>query len=194
MPDEVSVLLQRSFLADIGTASLDELTVKRDACRRAGAALAFVARLYRADLEVIEAEVEWRSYRLDRQLTMLADTLAASLTEPADRVGVAQGDLGVPSPDTEGPFSGLDLFTASPAIAEEVSAVAAALRRLSDEELGGRSELVRSAAAAAQSRRAALRHTIDRLDAEIASRYRSGEADVAPQEGGGDKDGDDGAR
>jgi hypothetical protein len=193
LPDEVSVLLQQSFLADVDTAPLDVLTVKRDACRRAAAALSFVARLYRADLEVIEAEAEWRSYSLDRQLSMLADTLAATVAEDAERPVLGQRELQAALPEGDGPLFGLDLLTGAQAVAEEVSAVAAALRRLSDAELAERSELVRSAAAAVQSRRAALRQTVDRLDAEIALRYRAGEADVAGQEGS-DKDGDDGGR
>lgn len=167
LPDEVSVLLQPAFLVDLGMASLDELTVKRDACRRAVAALAYALRLYRADLEVIEAEVEWRSYRLDRQLSMLADTLAASL------------GAGEEAADPDGPLSGLDLLSEAPGSAAEVTALAAAVRSLSDDELTERAQLVRSASAAAQSRRVALRQTVDRLDAEIAARYRSGEADVA---------------
>src|SRR5579872_6779669 len=106
-PDEVSVLLQPTFLDGLETASLDELTIKRDACRRAAAGLAYLLRLYRADLEVIEAEAEWRSYRLDRQLSMLADTFAASLG----------GDLARPEDSDMGPLAGLDLLGAAPGAA-----------------------------------------------------------------------------
>jgi hypothetical protein len=169
-PDEVSVLLEPSFLERVGQAALDELTIKRDACRRAAAALAYTARLLRADLEVVEAESEWRSYRFDCQLTRLADTFAATFdgsaatTDEDDQVD-------------EGPLAGLDLLTLSPGLGPDVAAGAAALRLLSDDELARRAGAVRSAAESTSSRRAALRRIVDRLDSEIAARYAAGEAD-----------------
>lgn len=193
MPDEVSMLLDPSFLAGVGSSSLDELTVKRDACRRAGAALAYTARLLRAELEVLEAEVEWRSYRLDRQLTRLAESIAAAVTD--DTGGASSG---LESLDTETPLAGFDLLSGSSGASDDIKLAATTAARVqSDKELARRAEVVRSCAESTRARRTALRNSVDRLEFEIAARYSAGEADTVAFERGGatgtDEDsGDDG--
>jgi hypothetical protein len=193
-PDEVSILLDQLFLSRLDAASLDELDVKRDACRRADAALGYAYRLLRALLETVEAEGEWRLYNLDRRLSRIAEDMADDIVASAARL-----DLGVASPgpgvdpypvaelDVDGPFGGIDILGWAPDINTLVVDLSGSVRSLDDSALAVRAEQVRTTVGGVHARRQALRLATKRIEAEISKRYRSGEADVAapltPDEG-----------
>jgi len=159
-------------IADITARPIEEVRARRDACTAYETGLSYLRRMVQGPLDVIGPEVARRADGAGRPA--LAEVLAALPTTFGD------------SPRTEGPArpqQELDPAEVDPVMQAEVDAVLAAaplarVTELSDDELAEVAGRLTDLEKRISERRQAFHAYIDELQAELARRYRTGEASV----------------
>jgi hypothetical protein len=173
--DQVEVLLSADFVVGIDDASIEEVRAKRDACQRAEVALSFVRRVLQGKLDLIEAERARRAAGGEVDASALIDRLPEILAGQPSRSTA----LHPPIPIMPGVAAGMsEAFDVELTAIEGVKDLAGNIGLLDDGQLDEVAGRIRATEAQVSARRRALHERIDRLQAQIVARYKSGEADV----------------
>lgn len=171
--DEVERVLRPDPIADLGSISVAEIRVHRDECRRVEDKVSYLRRLVQGRLDIVEADLRRRAAGTDASdMPSLVDQLPEILSDRVRGPGSGPGRLptSITPPDDDDLLDELDAV-ASPGALDS-------LCDLSDEQVhemaAGFGELEQRVS----ERRRALFSRIDALQAELARRYKSGEATV----------------
>lgn len=161
-------VLSGTYLVDIATLPLAELRARRDDAEQEEVNLSYVRRLLQGRLDIVRAELDRRAGRRGDVLTALPEILSES-TRAAPRGLGRHADREPSHPEAarrrgEALLSGGELTDLTARSVEELQAAVPAYeaeeRRQSDQ-------------------RSAVQRVVDACNAEIARRYRDGEASVA---------------
>jgi hypothetical protein len=160
------------YLSGLTDRPLEQVRAMRGECQVLENALSYIRRLAQGRLDIVGAELERRREGGDPH--DLSDLIGRLPDILADRVGA--GGLGRPPQE----LTLEDLTAAYTAEVDEILSPArvGSLDQLDDAELGAVRDRLEAYEREASSRRHELHAIIDRLQAEIARRYRSGEASV----------------
>ena len=172
--DEVERVLGPDPVADVGSISVAEIRAQRDECRRVEDKVSYLRRLVQGRLDIVEADLRRRAAGTSpSDLPSLVDQLPGILSDRVRGPGTGPGRL--PDVDPRRPTTTTCWpsstrwprpapSTRSPTLSDdEVEALAAAFGELEHR---------------VSERRRALFTRIDALQAELARRYKSGEASV----------------
>ena len=160
-------------VGDMSSISVEDIRIQRDECRRVEDKVSYLRRLVQGRLDIVEADLRRRAAGTSpSDVTSLVEQLPGILSDRVRGTGTGPGRLptSILPPDDDDLLAELDAV-ASPGALDCLSA-------LSDEEL---QELAGHFGALEQKvseRRRALFSRIDALQAELARRYKSGEANV----------------
>ncbi len=171
--DEVEQVLGSAPVADPSTISVEEIRVQRDECRRVEDKVSYLRRLVQGRLDIVAADLRRRADGTDpSDLPSLVDQLPGILGDRVRAPGAGPGRL--PSsllpPDDDDLLAELDAV-ASPGTLDCLSA-------LSDAEVEELATRFTELEHRVSERRRALFSRIDALQAELARRYKTGEASV----------------
>lgn len=176
--DQVDILLSPEFVEGLEQASVEEVRAKRDACQRAEVALSYVRRVLQGKLDLIEAEKARRAGGAAGGVSTLIDRLPEILAGPAAPVG-GRGAPHPPIATMPGVAAGMaDAFEVELSAIEGLEDLAGNVSLLEDEQLDEVAARVRATEAQVSARRRGLHERIDRIQAQIVARWKSGEADV----------------
>lgn len=172
MDSELAHILEPAFLADVATASLDELRSRRAECQRIETALSYLRRLTQGRLDIVSGELDRREQGGD----------------PHDLGGLIERLPEILADRGRGPTAGHIVEVADPGqfngeLAEElaqidVEAHLTTLGEVADAALVETRERLQALEARVSGLRRALFERIDRIQAELAHRYETGEASV----------------
>jgi len=169
--DRLATCLEPSYVADLESLSMDELRVRRTECQELEVGLSYVRRLTQGRLDIAGAELKRRMEDGD---PVDLHSLVAQLPDIlADRIH-APGFGRLPTlmaPGREADFT------------DELESVASAgtlgrLEEMSDDDVRGLVDGLQDFEQTISGQRRALHEHIDRIQAEITRRYRTGEASV----------------
>jgi hypothetical protein len=173
--DQVDLLLSSEFVAGIDEAPITEVRAKRDACQRAEVALSFVRRVLQGKLDLIEAEKTRRVDGGEVDTAALIERLPEILAGPPAGTSAPHPPIAI----MPGVAAGMsEAFDVELSTIEGVKDLASNLGTLDDLQLEEVAARIRATEAQVSARRRALHERIDRLQAQIVARYKSGEADV----------------
>jgi hypothetical protein len=167
----VDRIIDPEYVEGIGQSSIEEIRAKREESHEGEKELSFERRLCQARIDILSAELDQRSGKTQGSLI---DRLPAILAAE----GSAQ-DPGLPSraPDFSIPRNA-DVPRRRVEEVEGEQALAR-LSTLSDDEIKGRIESLRSHERTVSDKRLKVQTVLDMLQAEIVRRYAEGEADPA---------------
>lgn len=175
MAEPLAEILEPSYLGGLGERSLDDIRAMRDLCQQVEGGLSYVRRLAHGRLDIVGGELARRRKGGDpsdladlvAQLPeLLTDSGSSGTSGRASRAGRPL-ELGEPSAELE---AELDAIVG----ADDLSG----LTDLSDAELQGVAEGLVEFERTVSDRRRRVHERIDTLQAEIARRYRDGEASI----------------
>lgn len=170
---ELERVLDPAYLSGLADRSLDDIRAMRAECQAAETAVSFLRRLAQGRLDIIHACLDRREAGASAQdLTALVDELPTIIGAGPPRPA-GPGRLPVrmaPEMEDEELASELDEVLDAGRIGELPTMAEAELRDVA-EQLAAMETLI-------SHRRRALHEQIDRLQAEIVNRYKSGEASV----------------
>ena len=164
-------LLADTYVARIGELSMVDLRARRTECSEVEGALSYLRRLVQVRLDIVMAELENRAAGGSGELSELVDRLGEILAEGGTRTVAGRlPSLVLPDVDYELLTADLDAIID----VEKAGALAETdegeVRRIADALV----ELERRVS----SQRRALHEHLDKLQAEVVRRYKSGEATV----------------
>jgi uncharacterized protein YPO0396 len=171
--DEVERVLGPDPVADVSSISVEEIRVQRDECRRVEDKVSYLRRLVQGRLDIVEADLRRRAAGTSPgDMTSLVEQLPGILSDRVRGPGTGPGRLptSISPPDDDDLLAELDAV-ASPGALDSLST-------LSDDELQALAAAFRELEHRVSQRRRALFARIDALQAELARRYKSGEANV----------------
>ncbi len=169
--DDADRVLQDDYLGDLSSRPIEDIRAMRAECRAIEDKASYLRRLVQGRLDIVVAEQRRRSEGgSSTDLPGLVDQLPQILSDKGHPGGPGRLPSGLVPIDDDELTAGLDRV-AGPGVLDR-------LPDLSDEEVAelarGLGELEREVSA----RRKALFSRIDALHAELARRYRTGEANV----------------
>jgi hypothetical protein len=170
--DDLSRLLDPSYLADVDALTLDDIRRMRTECQEAEASLSYLRRLIQGRLDIVHAYLERPAGSDAPDLSSVVDNLAGILAGPARPSGPGRNPV-LHSPDTDDMAS----------LTTELDAVLGAddiglLGGLSDDGLRDLAERLRTLENRVSGERRGLHERIDSLQAELVERHKSGRASV----------------
>ena len=170
--DDLSRLLDPSYLADVDARSLDDIRRMRTECQEAEASLSYLRRLIQGRIDIVHAYLERPDGSDAPDLSSVVDNLAGILAGPGRPSGPGRNPV-LHSPDTD------DMA----ALTTELDAVLGAddigrLGDLSDDALRDLAERLRTLENRVSGERRGLHERIDSLQAELVERHKSGRASV----------------
>ena len=171
--DEVERVLGVDPVVDVGSISVEEIRVQRDECRRVEDKVSYLRRLVQGRLDIVEADLRRRADGTSPgDLPSLVEQLPGILSDRVRGPGTGPGRLptSISPPDDDDLLAELDAV-ASPGALDSLS-------DLSDDEVEDLATAYRELEHHVSQRRRALFTRIDALQAELARRYKSGEASV----------------
>ncbi|MEA2825634.1 MAG: hypothetical protein QOG43_73 [Actinomycetota bacterium] len=171
--DEVERVLGPDPLADVSSISVEEIRVQRDECRRVEDKVSYLRRLVQGRLDIVEADLRRRADGTSPgDLPSLVEQLPGILSDRVRGPGTGPGRMptSILPPDDDDLLAELDAV-ASPGALDSLST-------LSDDDLQALATAFRQLEHRVSERRRALFARIDALQAELARRYKSGEANV----------------
>ncbi len=171
--DEVDRVLGPDPTDDMSSISVGEIRTQRDECRRVEDKVSYLRRLVQGRLDIVESDLRRRE----------------AGTSPSDMPSLVEQLPGILSDRVRGPGAGPGRLPTSILIPEdddllvELDTVASpgaldSLSSLSDEEVEALAASFRELEHRVSERRRALFSRIDALQAELARRYKTGEATV----------------
>jgi len=171
LDDVVQPLLGAGDLEDLEDRPLPEIRALRNHCQQVENSVSFLRRLVQGRLDLLHAVLDHRDDgSLGADLASLLDELPAILAAGPPRPGTArQAMLVEPSPEDQRQLVA-ELDAVVPA------AALATLEESTDEELRADAARLAELEAELSAARRALHERIDRLEREIVSRYKRGEA------------------
>jgi len=171
--DEVERVLGPDPVADLRAISVAEIRLQRDECRRVEDKVSYLRRLVQGRLDIVESDLRRRAAGTDpSDLPSLVDQLPGILSDRVRGPGTGPGRLpsSILPPDDDDLLAELDAV-ASPGALDSLSS-------LSDEQVQALADAFRELEHRVSVRRRALFSRIDALQAELARRYKTGEANV----------------
>ncbi len=170
--DDLSRLLDPSYLADVDGLSLDDIRRKRTECQEAEASLSYLRRLIQGRLDIVHAYLERPAGSTAPDLSSVVDNLAGILAGPGRPSGPGRNPI-LFSPDTEDMEA---LTTELDGIlgADEIGRLA----ELDDDGLRDLAGRLQALERRVSGERHGLHERIDSLQAELVERHKSGRASV----------------
>ncbi len=170
--DELSRLLAPTYLADVGSLTLDDIRRMRTECQEAEASLSYLRRLIQGRLDIVHAYLERPAGSDAPDLSSVVDNLAGILAGPGRPSGPGRNPV-LYSPDTD------DME----ALTTELDAILGAdeighLADLTEDELRDLANRLQELEIRVSGERRGLHERIDTLQAELVERHKSGRASV----------------
>jgi hypothetical protein len=176
LTDELSRLLADDYLYSIEELTLPEIRAMRAECQRAETAVSYLRRMAQGRLDIIHVFLDRREDGASTaDLAILVEELPAIMAAGPPRQAVQPGSArpeAYSSPDTEGSDLTVELD------AEIDLGRIGDLPEMGEAELRGIARRLTAIEERISNERRALHERIDRLQAEIVSRYKTGEASV----------------
>lgn len=177
-PADLERLLDPSFLDHLESRSMQELRTLRSSVQEAEGALSYIRRLVQGRLDIVAAERARRAEGRDRaegdqDPAALVDSLSSILADSGVRGGAGSGRLPMqmnPGEQAAALVADLDRRIDAGKLTD--------LASVPDPELVDLTEELAAIERQMSDHRRALHERIDRLQAELVRRYRSGEASV----------------
>lgn len=171
LDSELDRLLGPEYLAGVEDRSLEDLRVMRAECQEAETAVSYLRRMVQGRLDIVHAYIDAEANGGVGSLDSIVDRLPAIISAGPQRPSGPGRLPSQMSPDMDGDFAiELDSVLGSEGIAK--------LPTMSREdllELAGRLSTIEGRTS---NQRRALHERIDKVQAEIVSRYKTGEASV----------------
>lgn len=177
--DEVDrVLVSAPSGDEVTSSSLDDIRSWRSTCQEVEAKVSFLRRMVQGRLDIVRADQRRRSEGLEpTDLTSLVDQLPQILADrPAGRAATGSGPSPGRLPTSILPPDDEELTAALDAIVDTATLVT--LAELPDDDLGLLADRLVGLETEVSRRRQELFACIDGLAAELARRYRTGEATI----------------
>jgi hypothetical protein len=169
--DEVERVLGADPIDDLSSISVAEIRVQRDECRRVEDKVSYLRRLVQGRLDIVAADLRRRAEGTSpSDLPSLVDQLPGILSDRVRGPGTGRLPTSFVPPDDDELLAELDAV-ASPGTLDSLSS-------LSDDEVNDLAARFGELEQRVSERRRALFSRIDALQAELARRYKSGEASV----------------
>lgn len=171
--DEVERVLRSDPGGDLRTISVEEIRAQRDECRRVEDKVSYLRRLVQGRLDIVAADLRRRAEGTDpSEMPSLVDQLPGILGDRGRAPGAGPGRLpsSILPPDDDDLLAELDAV-ASPGTLDS-------LWSLPDGEVQELAARFTELESRVSERRRALFSRIDALQAELARRYKTGEASV----------------
>ena len=172
LDEELARVLDPEYLNDLSERELDDVRRMRSECEIAETAVSFLRRMAQGRLDLIHAFLDRRTRTEINDMRAFVDDLPSIIAAgpPAGTGPVRFGGNRLPDAHPE------DLATELEAVlgADKMSE----LESLDDEELKAIADNLAEMEARISGQRRALHEQIDRLQAEIVSRYKTGRATV----------------
>jgi hypothetical protein len=169
--DEVDAVLATGQADDLGAATLSDIRSMRDECRRVEDKVSFLRRLVQGRLDIIAAELRRREAGgTAGDLPSLVEQLPEILSDRVRGPGAGRLPSSTLPPDADDLVVELDAI-ATPGTLDSLPSLSDEQARQLADEFAALERLV-------SERRRALFARIDALQAELARRYKSGEATV----------------
>jgi hypothetical protein len=170
--DDLSRLLDPSYLADVDALSLDDIRRMRAECQEAEASLSYLRRLIQGRMDIVHAYLERPEGTDAPDLSSVVANLAGILAGPGRPSGPGRNPV-LHSPDTEEMAD----------LTDELDDIlgAAQIGRLGELDDDGLRELanrLRQLENRVSAERRGLHERIDSLQAELVERHKSGRASV----------------
>ena len=172
--DEVERVLGPDPVGDLSSISVAEIRTQRDECRRVEDMVSYLRRLVQGRLDIVESDLRRRAAGTSpSDLPSLVDQLPGILSDRVRGPGTGPGRLptSIQLPDDDDDLLAELDAVASPGALDSLSA-------LSDDEVQALAAGFGELEHRVSERRRALFSRIDALQAELARRYKSGEASV----------------
>ena len=170
--DDLSRLLDPTYLADVDALSLDDIRRMRAECQEAEGSLSYLRRLIQGRMDIIHAYLERPEGTDAPDLSSVVDNLAGILAGPGRPSGPGRNPI-LHSPDTED-MAGLTTELDAILGADQIGRLGA----LDDEELRDLASRLRELENRVSGQRHGLHERIDSLQAELVERHKSGRASV----------------
>jgi len=171
-PDELSRLLDPTYLDGVDSLSVDDIRRMRAECQEAEASLSFLRRLIQGRMDIVHAYINRPTGSDAPDLSTVVDNLAGILAGPGRAGGRGHNPV-LHSPDTEemaGLTTELDDILGADDIAQ--------LTVLDDAQLADLAGRLGELENRVSSERRGLHERIDTLQAELVERHKSGRASV----------------
>jgi hypothetical protein len=171
--DEVERVLGTDPVDDLSSISVAEIRTQRDECRRVEDKVSYLRRLVQGRLDIVESDLRRRAAGTDpSDVTSLVEQLPGILSDRVRGTGSGPGRMptSILPPDDDELLAELDAV-ASPGALDSLSS-------LSDDEVKEMAARFAELEHRVSDRRRALFSRIDALQAELARRYKTGEASV----------------
>jgi hypothetical protein len=170
--DDLSRLLDPTYLADVDALSLDDIRRKRTECQEAEGSLSYLRRLIQGRLDIVHAYLERPDGAEAPDLSSVIDNLAGILAGPGRPSGPGRNPV-LHSPDTD------DMA----ALTTELDAILGAdeighLGERDEDQLRDLAGRLRDLENRVSGERRGLHERIDALQAELVERHKSGRASV----------------
>jgi hypothetical protein len=169
---ELARVLDPQYLDDLSELDLDDIREMRSECEVAETAVSFLRRMAQGRLDLIHAYLDRRTRTEINDMTAFVDDLPSIIAAgPPPRSGPARlAGTRLPDAHPEDLSTELDAVLGADKISE--------LSSLPDDELNVFADDLSEMEARLSSQRRALHEQIERLQAEIVSRYKTGKATV----------------
>jgi len=170
--DDLSRLLDPTYLADVDALTLDDIRRMRAECQEAEASLSYLRRLIQGRLDIVHAYLERPAGTEAPDLASVVDNLAGILAGPGRPSGPGHNPV-LHSPDTDD-MAALTTELDTVLGVEDIGR----LGDFSDAELRDVAERLRILENRVSGERRGLHERIDSLQAELVERHKSGRASV----------------
>jgi hypothetical protein len=170
--DDLSRLLDPSYLADVDARSLDDIRRMRTECQEAEASLSYLRRLIQGRMDLVHAYLERPAGSDAPDLSSVVDNLAGILAGPRGARGPGRNPV-LHSPDTD------DMAALTTELDDILGAdELVSLVELDDGQLRDLANRLRELENRVSGERRGLHERIDALQAELVERHKSGRASV----------------
>ena len=172
--DEVEQVLAADEVGDLSAISVAEIRVQRDECRRVEDKVSYLRRLVQGRLDIVESDLRRRAAGTDpSDLPSLVDQLPGILSDRVRGPGTGPGRMpsSILRPEDDDDLLGELDAVAGPGALD-------CLADLADAEVAELAAAYRELEHRVSQRRRDLFSRIDALQAELARRYKTGEASV----------------
>lgn len=159
-------ILANDFLAGLSSKPMADVRVMRADSEEEEASLSYERRLLQGRIDILEAELDRRSGGGASLMELLPQILADDVS--SSRGAYPRRD---PAPPADRPKRRVERLISDDTLTN--------LSELSDDDVRGAIDTLREAERDVSESRRRVQHVLDRIQAEIARRYKSGEADPA---------------
>ena len=171
-PDELSRLLDPTYLDGVDGLSVDDIRRMRAECQEAEASLSYLRRLIQGRMDIVHAYIDRPAGSDAPDLSSVVDNLAGILAGPGRAGGPGRNPV-LHSPDTE-EMAGLTTELDDILGADDIGQLAV----LDDVQLADLAGRLHELENRVSSERRGLHERIDTLQAELVERHKSGRASV----------------